>query len=142
MSKLLIALATTVALVGPAAVTPAAAQPTMPAEFRGEWCRVDRGDFYVPRKQASANCAPVTMSSSPDYTVNLTANEIEFEDGACKLTSIKNKIVPNVGDGNVVHGKVNLPTGVFTCDGVRRVFFFSNGKGPLRWKERRFFLED
>jgi hypothetical protein len=128
VKKLLIALATTVALVGPAAHAGSptkAGQLTIPAEYRGQWCKRDTG-YYVPRKHmAPSEC-------DADYMITLKARSIEFEDGACKLTRIE----------SAYFDKVNLPKGVFACEGDQIPFVFTTGSGSLGHLARRLYLEE
>jgi hypothetical protein len=114
--------ATLIATLAPAK----AAQPTMPAEYRGDWCFTG-SPYMTERKHVPpAECFAV---------VKLTATSIQFEDGACKLTKIKSVFV----------NKVNLPEGVFTCEGeegYQMPFFFTTGSGSLGYLARRLYIQD
>jgi hypothetical protein len=103
-----------------------AAPPTMPAEYRGDWCKT--GGYYTQRKHVPpAEC-------ETDIMVTLTATELQFEDGACKLKKIKPFYL----------NKVNLPEGLFTCDGEEGEeipFVFTTGSGSLGYNARRLYLK-
>jgi hypothetical protein len=95
-----------------------AGQPTIPAKYRGEWCKT--GGYYSQRKYVPPSECDI------EYVIRLTARSIEFEDGACKLARIS---------------KVNLPEGLFTCDGEPIPFEFATGNGPLGHLARRLYLK-
>jgi len=105
MKKLLIALATTVALVGPAA----AGSPSMPPQFRGTWC--DGGsDRYVQASQL-LDWERADLKCESKMTATTWSN-VEW---TCKLTKITNG---------------NLPEGEFTCPENKKLrFSFGRGNG-------------
>jgi len=112
-----------------------AAQPTMPAEYRGDWCFT--GSPYMTKREdvRPDDCFTV---------VKLTATKLQFEDGTlaseenssaapCRLKKIKPLIV----------NKVNLPEGVFACgDGEKIPFVFTTGSGSLGYLARRLYIRD
>jgi hypothetical protein len=126
MKRLLLAAVTALALVAPAL----AAEPTIPAEYRGDWCEF--GNSYL-RGPMQRKHVPINEC---DAVIRLTATRMIDQDGHpghpdCKLTSIKSVIVD----------KVNLPEGIFTCpEGVSFRFVFTTGSGSLGYKARRLYL--
>ena len=136
MRKILLAGVAALSVLSASAALPAkAAQPTIPPEYRGDWCyRSPQGGYLVQRKHLlPADCVEV---------ITLTATGYRAVGGDCKLTKIKHLIGPNIGDGGIVHGKVNLPEGEFTCDhGDVSKFVFTTGSGSLGWKARRLYLD-
>jgi hypothetical protein len=131
MKKLLMITAMSIATLAPAK----AAQPTIPPEYRGDWCyRSPTGGYLIQRKHLPpTDCVEV---------ITLTATGYRAVGGDCKLTTIKHSVRPNIGDGGIVHGKVNLPSGEFDCDhGDVVKFIFTTGSGSLGWKVRRLYFE-
>jgi hypothetical protein len=131
--KFLITAAALIATLAPAK----AAEPTMPIEYRGDWCFTGRPHMTERKHVPPAECFTV---------IKLTATKMQFADGAlaseededklkqiCKLKKIKHLII----------GKVNLPEGLFICeDGKKIPFVFTTGSGSLGYLARRLYIRD
>jgi hypothetical protein len=121
MKKLLIALATTIALAGPAH----AGSPTMPPHLRGTWCSDGQHPYLMQMSQL-----PDRSGFECEGTMTAATWDPHGE-WLCKLTKIK----ANYSDGE------NLPEGEFSCpEGTKLRFFFAHG--TKNSKMRRLYFED
>jgi len=104
-----------------------AAQPQIPAEYRGWWCQDTSHPYLMPWTKAISEDCEVTF-----LVTATTWQNSEDPQHVCKLTSIKSVFVD----------KVNLPEGVFTCRDSKFRFTFTTGSGSMGYKAGRIYTED
>jgi len=136
MTKLLIALATTVALAGPAA----GGSPTIPRVYRGEWCwPIDHGPFYSPCGSKEEDGEKWLKVTAHNVQGELTIRDVNDIDGGmdtiagvCRVIAVK----PDDGSSHLV---------TLSCNGTRTVtvtsrFEFVPRSGDGR-KSQRLYID-
>jgi len=135
--RILIALATTVALVGPAL----AGGAEIPKVYRGEWCSpINGGPFYTPGRcddEGKAESGRWIKITARNVNGRFTARNVndgqlrDLDDAACRAIAIK----PDTGPSHLV---------TFHCDGVgtvtRRLEFVP--RSPDGRKSERLYIDE